>query len=50
MKSINPIKLIGSWIEGYALDYHVLSSEYLGVDAFGKDIFETKRTIMGDFR
>lgn len=48
MKSINPIKLIGSWTEGYALDYHVLSSEYLGVDAFGKDIFETKRTIMGE--
>lgn len=33
-----PIKLNGIWNEGYALDYHTISSEYLGEDPFGKNI------------
>lgn len=24
MKEINPIRLIGNWTEGYALDYHTV--------------------------
>ena len=48
MKSINPIELIGSWTEGYALDYHVLSSKYLGVDSFGNKRYATTRTTMGE--
>ena len=35
MLDINPKKLIGPWKEGYALDVHTVSSDYLGEDQFG---------------
>ena len=47
MEKINPIELRGPWKEGYALDYHSFSSEYLGVDQYGHDIFETVRSDIG---
>ena len=46
--TINPIKLIGNWTEGYALDKHTLSSEYLGEDAFGHKQFNTIHTEIGE--
>ena len=42
------IKLIGNWKKGFALDLHTRSSEYLGVDEFGRDRFDTKRTEIGE--
>ena len=43
-----PIRLQGKWTEGYALDYHVKSSTFLGQDAFGNDRFDTVRTEVGE--
>jgi predicted amidophosphoribosyltransferase len=45
---INPIKLEGNWAEGYALDIHIISSEYLGDDEYGHPHFDTKRSELGE--
>ena len=45
---INPILLKGSWDEGWALDKHVLSSEYIGDNPFGNPTFRTVRTEIGE--
>jgi len=44
---INPIKLVGNWDEGWALDKHIISSEYIGVNIYGHDEYNTTRTDMG---
>ncbi len=44
----NPIKLDGLWTEGYALDYHTVSSRYLGEDPFGNKRFDTTHTEVGE--
>ena len=44
----NPIKLDGLWTEGYALDYHTVSSKYLGEDPFGNKRFDTTYTEVGE--
>lgn len=49
MIQINPIKLSGAWLQGYALDIHTLQSQFLGHDEFGHPVFDTKRSPMGDF-
>lgn len=46
--SINPVKLEGIWDQGYALDVHTLSSNYLGDDPYGNPRFDTKRSDMGE--
>lgn len=48
MLPINPIRLSGPWKEGFALDYHTLTSQYLGDDAFGHPQFDTTRTQIGE--
>ncbi|MBN1625374.1 MAG: ComF family protein [Deltaproteobacteria bacterium] len=48
MVKINPIKLQGNWFEGFALDLHTVSSEFLGSDEFGHEIFYTKRSEIGE--
>lgn len=45
---IEPIKLLGNWDEGYALDYHMLNSEFLGYDENGKERFKNTRTNVGE--
>lgn len=45
---INPIRLIGMWDEGYALDMHIINSEYVGEDVYGHEQFETTRTQIGE--
>lgn len=42
------MKIPGRWREGYALDYHTVSSTYLGDDEFGNPQFDTKRTELGE--
>lgn len=44
----NPVKIEGLWKEGFALDVHTLSSDYLGDDEFGHAIFRTTRTELGE--
>ena len=47
MGKINPIQLKGIWTDGYALDKHTLSSEFLGTDERGRNQFETVRSDIG---
>lgn len=42
------ISLEGNWHSGLAFDLHTISSTYLGVDEFGHDRFENKRSEMGE--
>jgi competence protein ComFC len=46
--TINPRRIPGNWRQGYVLDYHTLSSEFLGHDEYGHPQFETKRSEVGE--
>lgn len=48
MDRIAPIKLQGIWNEGYALDYHIISSIPMGEDNYGRMRFDTTRTPIGE--
>ena len=48
MTEINPKRIAGSWTEGFALDFHTLSSEYIGDDEYGHPQFDTKRSEIGE--
>jgi len=45
---IKPIKLQGSWDEGFALDIHTFSSTLIGEDEYGHKRFDTVRSEMGE--
>lgn len=45
---LNPIKIFGMWEEGFVLDNHMLSSEFLGYDDKGKEKFNNIRTPLGE--
>jgi len=40
--------LKGDWQEGFALDVHTVSSTFLGYDEYGHEVFDTKRSPMGE--
>ena len=46
--TIHPIKIHGNWDSGYALDKHSLHSEFLGIDEFGHNIYDTTRSEIGE--
>ncbi|MBT9159604.1 MAG: hypothetical protein DDT26_00864 [Dehalococcoidia bacterium] len=48
MVNINPQKLTGNWTKGFALDIHTLSSTFVGYDEFGHEVFDTKRSELGE--
>ena len=48
MANFKPRKMIGEWREGFALDLHTLSSEFVGHDEFGHPRFNTKRSDIGE--
>lgn len=48
MINIHPIKLYGNWSNGYALDVHTISSEFVGYDEYGHEAFDTKRSEIGE--
>lgn len=48
MISINPRRIPGNWRQGYVLDFHTVSSEFLGHDEYGHPQFETKRSEIGE--
>lgn len=48
MAAINPIRITGNWVRGYALDLHTVSSVHVGVNESGHDVFDTKRSELGE--
>ena len=48
MANINPQKITGKWLSGFALDVHTTSSIYLGVNEAGHEIYDTKRSEIGE--
>jgi competence protein ComFC len=48
MVNIRPMKIPGRWRDGYALDYHTVSSVYIGDDEFGHAQFKTTRSDVGE--
>jgi len=48
MANIKPTRIPGRWRDGFALDYHTVSSTYLGDDEYGNPKFETKRSELGE--
>jgi competence protein ComFC len=46
--SINPQRIVGNWQSGVVLDIHTLSSTYLGVNEYGHDVYDTKRSEIGE--
>ena len=45
---VNLRMLTGNWSSGYALDKHLISSTYLGVNEYGRDQFDNQRTEVGE--
>ena len=48
MAAIHPTAIRGAWVDGYALDYHTVSSAYVGDNEFGHPVFDTERTPLGE--
>lgn len=46
--TIHPIQLFGEWDQGWALDTHSISSEYIGDDPFGHPRYDTTRSYIGE--
>lgn len=46
--TIHPIQLCGEWDQGWALDIHTISSEYIGDDPFGHPRYDTTRSYIGE--
>jgi competence protein ComFC len=47
-EEIHPIKLEGNWEIGYALDVHTKSSQFRGYDEYGRSMFDTERSQIGE--
>jgi competence protein ComFC len=45
---INPLAIEGPWDDGYTMDVHTVSSEYLGDDVNGRAQFHTVRSELGE--
>lgn len=45
---INPIRIMGNWDEGYALDIHTIKSTPIGQDMYGHMKYDTERSEMGE--
>ena len=48
MVKISPKRLQGQWDEGFALDFHTISSTYVGDDEYGHPQFDTVRSAIGE--
>ena len=46
--AIHPKRVVGNWTLGYALDAHTLYSTHVGIDERGYDVFDTKRSELGE--
>ena len=47
MANFQPRRIIGKWSQGYALDYHTISSTFLGHNQYGHPEYDTKRSEVG---
>ncbi|MEW6543522.1 MAG: phosphoribosyltransferase family protein [Nitrospirota bacterium] len=45
---LNPKRMSGSWDDGYTLDLHICSSEFVGYNEYGHPQFESTRTELGE--
>lgn len=45
---VNLREICGNWDQGYVLDKHTLSSEYIGENEYGHPQFDTKRSEVGE--
>lgn len=45
---IHPQRIKGAWTDGFALDRHTESSEFLGYDSGGRAQYDTRRTPIGE--
>ena len=45
---IHPRQIKGKWQDGYALDFHTLSSIFVGHDGYGHPRFDTTRSALGE--
>jgi competence protein ComFC len=48
MLSTHPTQIFGPWKSGFALDYQIVSSEFVGYNEFGHPQFDTNRTELGE--
>jgi predicted amidophosphoribosyltransferase len=48
MIKISPKQIKGKWTYGYALDFHTLSSEFIGYNEYGYPQFDSKYSDMGE--
>lgn len=48
MAQIHQRQILGKWQEGYALDLHTLTSNFVGDDEFGHPRFESTRSEIGE--
>lgn len=46
--NVRAMKIPGRWRDGFALDFHSVSSTYLGDDEYGHPQFDTNRTELGE--
>ena len=44
----NLIKIVGQWDEGYVLSEHMISSQFIGYDANGRERYNSKRSVLGE--
>lgn len=44
---MNIREIKGPWEKGIVLDKHVLKSEYIGDNEYGRPMFDTKRSELG---
>ena len=45
---LNPRQVQGLWDDGFTLDRHIQSSEYIGDNEYGHPQFDTTRTELGE--
>jgi len=45
--AISPKRIVGRWNLGSALDIHTVGSVHVGINEFGHDVFDTKRSELG---
>ena len=48
MVETHPKEIAGPWTKGFALDDHTISSDRIGDDEFGRPLFDTKRSEIGE--
>lgn len=48
MADLHPMKIRGNWDTGRVLDWHIVSSEFIGYNEFGHPKFDTMYTELGE--